>query len=238
MGKNPSNRLSGQFTRIAVNCAVFMSFIRKPDTDDREFEHMVLPNGLEALVISDPHTDESCCALDVHVGHFSDPNDIPGLAHFLEHLLFMGTAKYPVENSYSQFLSEHGGTSNAFTGNENTNFYFNVHSDHLFGALDRFAQFFISPLFLETCTMREMHAVDSEHKKNLQSDNWRFYQLQKDLADPTHPFSKFGTGNIDTLLHSPAKLGLNVRDVLIEFYGNYYSANIMKVVCLGKGLFV
>jgi insulysin len=35
-------------------------------------------------------------------GFFSDPKNIPGLAHFLEHLLFMGTKKYPKENEYSQ----------------------------------------------------------------------------------------------------------------------------------------
>ena len=35
-------------------------------------------------------------------GFFSDPQNVPGLAHFLEHLLFMGTEKYPKENEYSQ----------------------------------------------------------------------------------------------------------------------------------------
>jgi len=47
--------------------------------------------------------------MDVHVGHFSDPDGIPGLAHFCEHMLFLGTKKYPDEASYSNFLSAHGG---------------------------------------------------------------------------------------------------------------------------------
>ena len=55
-------------------------------------------------------------------------------------------------------------------------------SDHLEGALDRFAQFFIAPLFNESGTERELLAVDSEHKKNLQSDNWRIHQLERDLS--------------------------------------------------------
>jgi insulysin len=44
-------------------------------------------------------------------------------------------------------LSHHGGSSNAFTAKEHTNYFFDVSPDSLYGALDRFAQFFISPLF-------------------------------------------------------------------------------------------
>lgn len=98
---------------------------------------------------------------------------------------------------------------------ENTNYYFEVTSDHLEGALDRFAQFFVAPLFDDSCTEREMNAVDSEHKKNLQSDMWRLHQLEKDLSNPNHPFSKFGTGNIETLKHAPKKMGIDIRSVLL-----------------------
>lgn len=84
-----------------------------------------------------------------------------GLAHFCEHLLFMGTEKYRKENDYNQYLSEHSGFSNAFTGVENTNYYFEVGHEYLEGALDRFAQFFIAPLFSASCTERELKAVDS-----------------------------------------------------------------------------
>jgi insulysin len=73
----------------------------------------------------------------------------------------MGTEKYPKENDYNQYLAEHSGHSNAFTGMENTNYYFEVAQEWLEGALDRFAQFFISPLFSDSCTERELKAVDS-----------------------------------------------------------------------------
>lgn len=71
-------------------------------------------------------------------GFMCDPPDIPGLAHLLEHMLFLGTKKFPKENEYSKFLSEHGGVSNAFTGLDHTNYYFDVVPEHLTGALDRF----------------------------------------------------------------------------------------------------
>lgn len=72
------------------------------------------------------------------LGSLSDPVNISGLAHFCEHMLFLGTKKYPKENEYSQFLSEHAGSSNAFTSGEHTNYYFDISHEHLQGALDRF----------------------------------------------------------------------------------------------------
>ncbi len=53
----------------------------------------MLENGLEALLIRDEKTDKASGALDVKVGHLADPEDLQGLAHFCEHLLFMGTEK-------------------------------------------------------------------------------------------------------------------------------------------------
>lgn len=67
----------------------------------------------------------------------SDPDDLPGLAHFCEHMLFMGTEKYPSENEFSKFLSEHGGSYNAFTASDHTNFYFDIIPEYLESILDR-----------------------------------------------------------------------------------------------------
>ncbi|KAI8612850.1 Metalloenzyme, LuxS/M16 peptidase-like protein [Chytriomyces sp. MP71] len=210
------------------------SDIQKAETDKRVFRLVTLSNKLQALLVSDPETDKAAAAMDVHVGHLSDPSEAPGLAHFCEHLLFMGNEKYPLENDYSQFLSTHGGSSNAFTSADHTNYYFDVKADFLEGALDRFTQFFVSPLFDASCTEREMKAVDSEHSKNIQQDSWRIYQLQKDLTSKEHPYSKFGTGNLKTLKDYPESLGIDVRRLLLDFHNRLYSANIMKLVVIGK----
>ena len=53
-------------------------------------------------------------------------------------MLFLGTEKYPDENEYSKFLSQHGGWSNAYTAGDHTNYYFDVSPKHLPGALDRY----------------------------------------------------------------------------------------------------
>jgi insulysin len=159
----------------------------------------------------------------------------------------MGTKKYPVENAYAQYLSAHSGSSNAYTGPTSTNYYFEVSArpandeeptaenpSALYGALDRFAQFFIEPLFLANTLDRELRAVDSENKKNLQSDQWRLHQLEKSLSNPKHPYCHFSTGNLEVLKTLPESHGINVRDKFIEFYEKHYSANRMKLCVLGR----
>lgn len=193
-----------------------------------------LENELTLLLIHDPTTDKSAAALDCNVGAFNDPPTLPGLAHFLEHLLFMGTEKYPNENDYSSYLSQHSGHSNAYTSKLDTNYYFEINHQYLEGALDRFAQFFIHPLFNKNCKDREIKAVDSENKKNLQNDIWRLSQLDKALSNPEHPYHKFSTGNIETLGTIPVKNGIDVREELIKFYKEHYSSNLMRLVVLGR----
>ncbi|GAA5812303.1 hypothetical protein MFLAVUS_005754 [Mucor flavus] len=214
--------------------SLFTKPLEKPANDEREYRLIKLANQLEVLLISDPDTDRASAALDVHVGSLSDPENLQGLAHFCEHLLFMGTKKYPKENDYYSYLSEHSGLANAFTGTENTNYFFEVGHQFLEGALDRFSHFFIDPLFSESCTERELRAVDSEHKKNLQSDCWRIAQVEKCLSNPNHPWHLFETGNLETLMDNPKKLGLDIRQELLKFHETYYSANIMKLTVIGK----
>ncbi|XP_044152189.1 insulin-degrading enzyme isoform X2 [Bufo gargarizans] len=212
---------------------VVNDIIKSPE-DKREYRGVELVNGIKAVLISDPTTDKSSAALDVYIGSLSDPDNIPGLAHFCEHMLFLGTKKYPKENEYSQFLSEHAGSSNAFTSGEHTNYYFDVSHEHLEGALDRFSQFFLGPLFDESCKDREVNAVDSEHEKNLMNDAWRLFQLEKATGNPQHPFHKFGTGNKLTLETRPTQEGLDVRQELLKFHSTYYSSNLMSICVLGR----
>ncbi|XP_030424790.1 insulin-degrading enzyme isoform X2 [Gopherus evgoodei] len=208
--------------------------IIKSPGDKREYRGLELENGIKAMLICDPTTDKSSAALDVHIGSLSDPLNIAGLSHFCEHMLFLGTKKYPKENEFSQFLSEHAGSSNAFTSEEHTNYYFDVSHEHLEGALDRFAQFFLCPLFDENCKEREVNAVDSEHEKNLMNDVCRLFQLEKATGNPNHPFSKFGTGNKFTLETRPTKEGIDVRQELLKFHSTYYSSNLMAICVLGR----
>uniref|UniRef100_A0A0E0QA39 Insulin degrading enzyme n=1 Tax=Oryza rufipogon TaxID=4529 RepID=A0A0E0QA39_ORYRU len=208
--------------------------ITKPRNDKRGYRRVVLPNALECLVISDPDTDKAAASMNVSVGYFCDPEGLPGLAHFLEHMLFYASEKYPIEDSYSKYIAEHGGSRNAFTSREHTNFFFDVNNDCLDDALDRFAQFFINPLMSPDAILREVNAVDSENQKNLLTDILRMSQLQKHICLESHPYHKFSTGNRNTLLVNPNKEGLDILEELITFYSSHYSANLMQLVVYGK----
>lgn len=183
---------------------------------------MTLGNGLRVLLISDPKAVVAAAALDVHVGSFSDPTELPGLAHFCEHMSFLGTKKYPGEEEFSSFLSAHGGASNAYTDSEDTVYvsyyhlhhrlyyllmrlvvhavqYFDVNAESLPGGLDRFSQFFVAPLFTASATSRELNAIESEHAKNINSDSFRIYQVRGSVHSV--PYRTFdGT---DALSRSP-----------------------------------
>ncbi|KAI2489037.1 hypothetical protein MHU86_25560 [Fragilaria crotonensis] len=206
--------------------------IMKPPLDNRDYEYFTLKNGLRVLLCSDPTTNEAAAAMDVHVGACSDPAEIPGLAHFQEHMLFLGTKDYPKEDSFEAFLAQNGGSSNAFTDSENTVYYFNMVADveaPLVEGLGRFGSFFTCPLFTESATGRELNAIESENAKNLQSDIFRTYQIEKSRGSIRHPYSKFFTGNKKTLLDETRRQGINLRQELINFNKKYYSANQMTL---------
>lgn len=242
---HPASSLADQREAPIDKIVKITDELEKPLRDDRQYRVVRLPNNLEVLLVHDAETDKASAAMDVNVGNFSDPEELPGLSHSLEHMLFMGTKKYPVENEYSQYLSANSGSSNAYTAATSTNYYFEVAAkpadnaaegtqSPLYGALDRFAQFFIEPLFLTSTLDRELRAVDSEHKKNLQSDQWRLHQLDKALANPKHPYCHFSTGSLETLKVEPEKRGTDVRQAFIDHHERYYSANVMKLVILGR----
>uniref|UniRef100_A0A4W4GHY6 Nardilysin a (N-arginine dibasic convertase) n=1 Tax=Electrophorus electricus TaxID=8005 RepID=A0A4W4GHY6_ELEEL len=172
---------------------------------------------------------QSAAALCICVGSFSDPEDLPGLAHFLEHMVFMGSEKYPAENGFDAFLKKHGGSDNASTDCERTIFQFDVQRKYFREALDRWAQFFICPLMIEDAIDREVEAVDSEYQLAKPSDSHRKEMLFGSLAKPKHPMSKFCWGNAQTLKHEPKEKGTNTYERLRDFWRRHYSAHYMTL---------
>uniref|UniRef100_A0A3B5M3S6 Nardilysin a (N-arginine dibasic convertase) n=1 Tax=Xiphophorus couchianus TaxID=32473 RepID=A0A3B5M3S6_9TELE len=176
----------------------------------------------------------SAAALCVGVGSFSDPSDLPGLAHFLEHMVFMGSEKYPSENGFDAFLKKHGGSDNASTDCERTIFQFDVQRKSFKEALDRWAQFFICPLMIRDAIDREVEAVDSEYQLAKPSDSHRKEMLFGSLAKPGHPMGKFCWGNAETLKQEPKKKKINVYKRLFAFWKEHYSAHYMTLTVQSK----
>lgn len=66
----------------------FAREIKRSEQDDRQYRVIQLDNGLQVTLVHDSKADKAAASLDVAVGHLNDPDDMPGLAHFCEHLLF------------------------------------------------------------------------------------------------------------------------------------------------------
>uniref|UniRef100_A0A8C1A8G3 Nardilysin b (N-arginine dibasic convertase) n=1 Tax=Cyprinus carpio carpio TaxID=630221 RepID=A0A8C1A8G3_CYPCA len=177
---------------------------------------------------------QSAAALCISVGSFSDPADLPGLAHFLEHMVFMGSEKYPAENGFDAFLKRHGGSDNASTDCERTIFKFDVQRKYFREALDRWAQFFIGPLMIPDAVDREVEAVDSEYQMAQPLDSNRKEMLFGGLAKAGHPMSKFFWGNAQTLKNEPREKNINTYERLREFWRRYYSAHYMTLAVQSK----
>jgi insulysin len=109
------------------------------ESDTRKYQYLELDNKMKIVLVSDPEATASAASMNVAVGSTSDPSDCLGLAHFLEHMLFMGTEKYPEESYYATFLKENAGSSNAHTNLDDTCFYFDVANEKLEVMLDIFA---------------------------------------------------------------------------------------------------
>ena len=100
------------------------------------------------------------CSIVVGVGSFLDPPNRQGLAHFLEHMIFMGSEQINDENAFGQHIAENGGYCNAYTENEFTNYYFKIKYEAFQEALRIQAYLLAAPLLKEDAQQREIQAVD------------------------------------------------------------------------------
>nr|WP_224745987.1 insulinase family protein [Neiella litorisoli] len=200
----------------------------KSPQDHRQYQSLTLPNGLRVLLIEDSKSEQAAAAMAVNVGQFDDPDDRPGMAHFLEHMLFLGTEGYPVAGEYGEFIQRHGGNHNAWTGTEQTCFFFDCRPEAFEPALDRFSQFFTCPTFNAECVDKERQAIESEYQMKVNDDTRRIYQVHKETVNPAHPFSRFSVGNLTTLHNESDSL----RDEVMAFYRQQYDAKRMTLVLL------
>ena len=198
----------------------------KSPIDDREYRHVVLPNNLRAFLIHAPGSDRAAAAASVARGSDHDPDAHEGLAHFVEHMLFVATEKYPQVDGFTDFVLKHGGSYRAFTANDRTTYHFHLKADRLPESLDRFAQFFIAPRFDPDHVEREKESVQSEYQIQSKQDEWRGFAVGKQLFNPAHPGARFNIGSRETLRNA------GIAELRAFFDANY-SADTITVAVLG-----
>jgi secreted Zn-dependent insulinase-like peptidase len=217
------------FSVLAGNSQAATSPVKSPN-DDNSYRYLNLENDLRVLLVSSPESDKAAASMNITVGSGDDPADREGMAHFLEHMLFLGTEKYPDPGEYQQFIKSHGGSHNAFTAFRDTNYFFDIQAEHLDSALDRFAEQFAAPLFTAELVDRERNAVHSEFSALQKEDGRRFFSVKKAISNPEHPFHQFAVGNLTTLENTEER---PLRPDLIEFWKDRYSSNLMTLAVYG-----
>ncbi|XP_017156732.1 nardilysin-like [Drosophila miranda] len=230
----------------------------KSDADRKLYRALSLSNGLRAMLISvPPHNIDqtqdvkpsvgdsgsesfnpavehssgitAACAVLVNVGSFSEPRQYQGMAHFLEHMIFLGSERYPIENEFDAYLKRNGGFSNAHTENEDTCFYFEVEEAHLDKAVDMFMSLIRAPLMLPDAIARERSAVQSEFEQAYMRDSVRRDQILASFASDGYPHGTFSWGNLTSLQdQEDDKL---LYEALHEFRRKHYGSNRM-IVCI------
>lgn len=188
---------------------------KNPRLQDQKTHKILLDNGIQVYLVSDPDRQQSAASFGMRVGSWQDPKAYPGTAHFVEHLLFMGSHTYPNEELFMQSIDKAGGTTNAYTSTDKTVYGFSSDNEHFEAIFDIFAHMFMDPLFNPDTISREYKAVEQEYQLSLTKDNWRFFAVLKALGDPDHPHNAFSCGNSETLAKIPVQTA-------IDWYKRHY----------------
>ena len=198
-----------------------------PKNEIREMRLIKLDNGIKVFIIEDESIKNIKFMLKISSGSLNDTVD--GLAHFLEHMIFMGSNKYPDENYFMKMLNKFNGKTNAYTGLDKTVYYFEFLEEYFEDIIDIFYNLIKSPLISKDSLEREMRAVDMEHNKNKLNESWRLYQLKKNLSDSNHKLNSFSTGNLETLKRE------DIRERLIEYFNKHYHSGNMSIALSSSG---
>ena len=200
--------------------------VLKSPTDPRQYDTLVLANGLEVVFVQDPEFADTAVSISVNVGGYQNPDQFPGLAHYLEHMVLTNSTKYPEPNRFLKLISEHSGVSNAFSLADSTLYFFSINDNNLELALDMFSSALRAPLLESKFSQDERIAVDEEWRRNRESDSYVRERVQALTANAKHPNAKFRAGSLDTLVDQPEQ---SLQDALRTFHATYYSANLMKL---------
>jgi secreted Zn-dependent insulinase-like peptidase len=220
--------------RSDKNIETVMQLQNRPENDHRQYLYSKFTNGLEVVNVEDKTAKSNSFAVAVEAGQFLDPPRVLGLAHFCEHMLFLGTKKYPAPSGFDKYLNLHGGANNAYTAEEATVYYAQLEHSGWKEGMDRLADFFRAPLFDRKFVKKEVHAIESEHAKNKRNPAARMIQIMSSLADPRSPVSRFHTGDIGTLIDQPQKDGIDTVAELKKYFEHNYCPPRMKLVTFGK----
>lgn len=188
-----------------------------------------LANGLRVTLHPAANLKRCAAALRVAAGSHDVPLAWPGLAHFLEHLLFLGTERFPAEQGLMAYVQSHGGQVNARTSERTTDFFFELPPQAFNAGLERLSDMLAHPLMNPHDQLREREVLQAEfvawsRDATAQRQLALFDGLSKD-----HPLRGFHAGNRDSLQVPQPEF----QQALQDFYQRFYQSGQMTLSLAG-----
>lgn len=188
-----------------------------------------LANGLRVTLRHAPSLKRSAAALRVAAGSHDVALAWPGLAHFLEHLLFLGTERFPTSEGLMAHVQGHGGQVNASTRERTTDFFFELPTRAFSGGLERLSDMLTNPRMNLDDQLREREVLQAEFVAWSQDPAaQRQFSLFEGLP-AEHPLRGFHAGNRDSLrVEDPA-----FQQALKDFHQQFYQTGQMTLSLVG-----
>lgn len=197
--------------------------------DQRDYQLYRASNGLLCLLIHDAHASQATAVYQVAAGSHAEPDDLPGLAHLLEHMLFMGSQRWPEPGAFPARVAEWGGRFNASTAPYATRFFCSVSPQGLQPCLAQLTDMLAAPLFAPGQVEQERRVIDAEFQTRLADDDIHLQAVLATQVHPEHPLSRFTAGNARTLAGDATELAGR----LSQWHAIHYRAGSMALVLHG-----
>ncbi len=188
-----------------------------------------LANGLRVSLRHAPGLKRCAAALRVAAGSHDAPLAWPGLAHFLEHVLFLGTERFPANDGLMAYVQRHGGQLNASTRERTTNFFFELPPQAFAGGLERLCDMLAHPHLNPDDQLREREVLEAEFIAWSQDAEAQRHLTLFNGLSPDHPLRGFHAGNRDSLAVQQPEFQLALQD----FYQRFYQTGQMTLSLAG-----
>lgn len=177
-----------------------------------------LPNGLRVTLRQAPGLKRSAAALRVAAGSHDVPLEWPGLAHFLEHLLFLGTERFPTDQALMAYVQSHGGQVNASTRERTTDFFFELPTSAFSAGLERLSDMLAHPRMNPDDQLREREVLDAEFVAWSQDPAAQQERALYEGLPATHLLRGFHAGNRNSLKVELPAFQQALKDLHQQFY--------------------
>lgn len=190
---------------------------------------LVLENGLHVRLHHEPRLKNAAAFMRVAAGSHDVPAAWPGLAHFLEHLFFLGTDRYNGDQALMTFIQSNGGQINASTRERCTDYFFELPTQAFPGAVERLCDMLAHPRMTQAEQLREREVLHAEFVAWSRDPEARQLLWLTSALDTDHPLRAFHAGNRYSL---PVPRDSFQQD-LRTFFRRFYQTGQMTLSLVG-----